>query len=115
MSKPKMDLEMFWSLPRGMGDLEFNGKYCALGAALKSVGLNTYYSCIPNLDPSWTGSYLNEHPLNTAWKINDDGEVDKAKRMVLEYLVEKDLVEFTEDPLIYKPRELTTQVSRSTI
>lgn len=106
MSRPKFDLDLFWSLPRCRAKLT-NGKgaYCALGAGLKAIGLED--SVFANPEDPW-GAMRAAIALDIAqdlsymkvWITNDGGifnndlppNPEKAKRMLLEALEGK--VEF---------------------
>jgi hypothetical protein len=125
MSKRKFDLELFWSLPRGESDLYSDGRYCALGAGLKAAGCDietASYEKWYGILEEWGGYH---YDLEDIYFMNDTGRLasdrsgkdpkpnhERAKRMLIEHLIKKDLVEFTEDPLTFKlPAEVKETVN----
>lgn len=122
MSKPKFDLDLFWSLPRCRAKLtDGQGAYCALGAGLKAIGLEDSVFASPE-DP-W-GVYRAALKLGIVqdpryievWTTNDGGifnknslpNPEKAKRMLLEVL--KDKVEFVSKEVTFKEEEVIAKV-----
>lgn len=125
MTKKKLDLEMFWNLPRCKGDFIKDGSYCALGSMLKAMGESD-----SEIRKQFSHPFLYELKLakvdyDNVWRINDSGYVveeefkqlfpegnpEAAKRLIIQLLMEKDLVEFTEDPLTFKiPAEVKENV-----
>lgn len=115
MSKPKFDLDLFWSLPRCGGALtDFRGAYCAIGAAMKAMGYSDEYLCYHAGGTVGAAETLrlSSEERDNIWKTNDgygyDGELyevnpEKAKRMLIEALEGK--VEFVSKEVTFKEEE----------
>jgi len=125
MSKPKFDLDLFWSLPRGEKKLLRDGKYCAIGAGLKALGYSDDYICSQSfnggndfVDLVGAGEARKIYCLNDEgyyWKNGritfPDGRVEDpttaskapnheaAKRLLVESI--KDKVEFVSKEVVF--------------
>lgn len=103
MKKHKFDLELFWSLPTCLGDLSAgNGAYCAVGAAYKALGESKVDSRECNIRWSLSPCMILGVDLGDAFEVNDNGDTEKAKRLVLNRLIASGKIKFTEDPRIFK-------------
>lgn len=116
--KPKFDLDLFWNLPRCTGVLtDGRGSYCALGAALKAIGLKDSEFGDPKTPwAAWRAAEElgigQDARYGEVWGINDGGvfnnnlppNPEKAKRLLLELLEDK--VEFVSKGVTFKEEKV---------
>jgi hypothetical protein len=123
----KFDLNMFWTLPRTKGQLmklipgdsKTELGFCAYGACLRALGeedmrnVGLTFTYPGQSKETMTEAYQllqtlkekNFKRFKSIWKVNDSEDecgTEKAKRMLMDWLIEENMVEFTEDPVKFK-------------
>jgi hypothetical protein len=117
--KYQFDLDLFWSLPRIKDYLIYEDpkgiaqpSYCAFGASLKAFGfqdlaISIMSSIAPNHPALMHLKHKDCNRFALIWETNDGKEgvnssnPELAKRMLLDWLIEEDLIEYKEPPAVF--------------